>query len=1396
MRISPKKSLIRHRLSGLILTSVVCLALTWLYGVRGAIATAAPAQFDLNSPDAVPIPVVSEGGIVGFELFQKGIYWWSNGSTSGSACAGSEFETFWTLKFMGALGASTKTVEDKRCVFAPESVVRDSQYFYYVDEAHHLVRKAVNAKASDPTTQLTKAGTISHSVIAIDSLGRLYWSIRVNGALRIMRMKADNSELPTIFTTLNGVTGDVTQMVAYRFRPSVVLEEVDGIAFTVDYKLWRYTSEFTTGPQLLGSSISDFSLRLSDKGPPLGGQIETFYAANDNGLARITAFGSATTLYSGNVGYVTVDDVNIYISVVTQLPCPPGEFCSQTVAMYRRALSAPVNSAWDLIVAEGGGSNLRSDGQFVYFMPLDGIPPNPTGIAKVPTNAPPVQIDVEALDLEVTQAIQDMKESFALVAGHPTVVRGYAHLATSSNGASYQINATLTGKLNGQPLPGGPLYPLKSITLDATTNKQALRANPTRTFLFVLPESWVKDALPIVLDQLQLELTVNPGGALPENVGADPGANNKVSATALVGVAAHPCLMMKRVRADGMPVLAANPPGLAQSVARARSLMPLSDFQIFSFEAILSKGGFDYEMDKNNTDPNDDNDDGAFKDLDDFEALSSLFPTCSSVHWIGMLHPDSPVGFGGIARINGHVLLAKINSNAGGTLAHELGHNFGRHHIKCIDAGGTWPPGQDNFDFTPYDPCYLYFTNLPLEDTYYGFDFFNLNNIQAKLPQNYADIMSYAGNTWASYVYWQKLMTTIPNFGANALIMAADAQTPTVAPLVASELLYVGGDINFTADTAAFNTVYRLPDGIAPPSKVAQSLQAQAVAASQPIATNAASAHDTGNAIIRQLSANDVVLSETVALTQEFSIHSGGQHRYSFSQYMAFNPQTTKVQLVHDNQVLAERTASAHSPTLTLATPVLDEVAGTITLRWSAGDSDGDALHAMILYSNDDGAHWLPLDKNVNGIEAIFNTQGLAGGATARLRLIVDDGFNTAVATSAPFAISKHPPTPLIDGVVEGQRLPYTSTVTLYGIAFDADEGSLDGNHLTWSLSGPSSQVYSGTQVILTGLAPGVYNMSLSAIDSDGMTGIVTKHFEILPLPVPDSNAPKLDGDCSDAIYGNAVVVPLDGQGAQASMLHSGNALYVCFSGLTLGPGAATNIAGLRVDGNNSRDTVAQSDDRGFFINEENIPFQTVGNGSDMPVTLSPALGYAAVATTSNTIWSAELSIAEPLIGGWGHSASILFQYNTATPADNGHTWPAGRYNQPSTWAAALFGAAPVLENRAPVANAGGDQSYALGAPTIIALDSSASYDADLDALTPSWSQTAGPGVTLTNPTTSTIRFIANPVNEPTMLRFQLTVSDGKAASSPDEVAITLLPSKPNMGGAQTKSVYLPLVAR
>ena len=94
--------------------------------------------------------------------------------------------------------------------------------------------------------------------------------------------------------------------------------------------------------------------------------------------------------------------------------------------------------------------------------------------------------------------------------------------------------------------------------------------------------------------------------------------------------------------------------------------------------------------------------------------------------------------------------------------------------------------------------------------------------------------------------------------------------------------------------------------------------------------------------------------------------------------------------------------------------------------------------------------------------------------------------------------------------------------------------------------------------------------------------------------------------------------------------------------------------------------------------------------------------------------------------------------------------------------------------NHAPVADAGIDQRAQEGSP--VTLDGAlGSFDPDSDPLTFSWEQTAGPPVTLSDPTASTPLFTTpsvGPAGE--TLTFKLTVSDG-AAMATDVVIVTVL---------------------
>ena len=150
----------------------------------------------------------------------------------------------------------------------------------------------------------------------------------------------------------------------------------------------------------------------------------------------------------------------------------------------------------------------------------------------------------------------------------------------------------------------------------------------------------------------------------------------------------------------------------------------------------------------------------------------------------------------------------------------------------------------------------------------------------------------------------------------------------------------------------------------------------------------------------------------------------------------------------------------------------------------------------------------------------------------------------------------------------------------------------------------------------------------------------------------------------------------------------------------------------------------------------------------------------------------------------------------TATPSFTAPTGPASltfqlvvndgqRLSDPSTVVVTVS----TPTNRAPVASAGPPKTVSSGA--IVALDGSASSDPDGDALTYQWTQLSGTAVTLSDPTTATPSFTAP--TGPASLTFQLIVNDGKVASAPSTVTVTVKqPNRAPTANAGTGQTVLP----
>ena len=94
------------------------------------------------------------------------------------------------------------------------------------------------------------------------------------------------------------------------------------------------------------------------------------------------------------------------------------------------------------------------------------------------------------------------------------------------------------------------------------------------------------------------------------------------------------------------------------------------------------------------------------------------------------------------------------------------------------------------------------------------------------------------------------------------------------------------------------------------------------------------------------------------------------------------------------------------------------------------------------------------------------------------------------------------------------------------------------------------------------------------------------------------------------------------------------------------------------------------------------------------------------------------------------------------------------------------------IPNLLPVANAGLDQNVAAG--TSVTLDGSGSSDADGQSLDYTWSLLSGSGVTIADPSASSVTFtLPSTVVDTEILTFGLIVNDGRDDSVRDEVVVS-----------------------
>jgi hypothetical protein len=442
------------------------------------------------------------------------------------------------------------------------------------------------------------------------------------------------------------------------------------------------------------------------------------------------------------------------------------------------------------------------------------------------------------------------------------------------------------------------------------------------------------------------------------------------------------------------------------------------------------------------------------------------------------------------------------NAPLGGrTLAHELGHNYGRQHVDCDDPKGI----DKNY---PYDPCM--FGPGADDDDYFGLDMVTSTNppmIVAPIEpppvedDSRGDLMSYAARRWISDYTWHaigrrlcrqrygpslkcnKWRDATPSASQPAAIPAPPEPQTSTFPYE-GDLLLVSG---WVSDTITFSGTQQLPSGIMPAEKVDELWQQQ-----QELIVSGSPYE------LQLLDVNDTLLyTQTISAT----VVTNGDGSAFFGLVAPAVAGTAKIRISDLGAPVVTQTASTNAPTVTVLAPNGGEtITDTLTVSWSADDGDGDLLSYMVRYSADGGATWQVLANELYTTSVTLDTAVLPGSDGASLvQVLANDGFHTAHDTSnIAFSLESHAPLVNINKPTPGTIFDTGAPIALQGQAFDPEDGHLAGDDLTWQLEG-QGVVGSGRQATIFGLPAGSYQITLAATDDDGQTRSASVTIEVLP---------------------------------------------------------------------------------------------------------------------------------------------------------------------------------------------------------------------------------------------------------------------------------------------------------
>ncbi len=930
-----------------------------------------------------------------------------------------------------ALNLTTRVVSSRRtgCDISPAAVVADDTAVYYAEWASDTIQR-IPVGGGTSSTLASASGLIFHRALALDA-DYVYFGDN-QGIKRVLQAGGD---VETLFAgSANGRHLAVDD--AFVYWDETILGDSQGIK-----RVPKAGGTVTTiVPASSLGRVIDLTVDAT----------HVYWTESTSKTRRVPKTGgtivdiaAADPLYQG--GRIAVNDTHVYWLDTT----------GSADGRLRRAPKAG-GTIENLALGLFGPTGLNLSASHIYWGDSDGI-------KRLPLDADVTAVDLTISGLELTQGIQDLANSVPLVADKTTYVRVYPAVDSAD---TPNVTARLRGFRNGVELPGSPLSPI-----DPTVYVRTSGANRSRlqdSFTFWVPPDWRSG-------NVEFRGEINPAGTIPES----DRDNNARSVTRTFTVKRPLCVDMVRVRTEPTTASIYNP-GFWDIVDWLKAAYPVPDVWIYRGGTIEElqvciAGIFPYPCGGPYEMPDDS--DWVLAKLWTYNLFTNDPGECDDqAYYFGMVHQSSTYQ-GGAGYRPGDESWGAMNVDAnylggafpwyvphgGSTLAHEIGHNLNRRHVNCGGPANTDPNYPYNAcDIGPNDPA-----------GYYGFDVLDLAVIP---PTTAGDLMSYAMSVgkprWPSDYTYRALYNALPNATATTAEAAPDRSGLVAEVIQATENLAVTGVITPDNGTAVLNYAYRVDDSLVTTSKL---IDLTARIDTSPTAAYSLRLLDQAGNILREQPFDLPDNGDPVAPTR------------SFNMIMPFEAQTAAIVLYQGDTELARRQVSSTAPAVTLQSPNGGEVlTGPFTISWTASDPDPETtLLYTVQYSPDAGTTWqtLAADHYTSTLE-IRDPTIIPGSTTALLRVIATDGVNTSSDTSnQTFQVGAHAPDVHISRPVSNAVYAPDQPILLIGMAIDAEDGPLAPPQLRWTLN--DQVIDTGAEVLLDGLAEGIYTVRLLATDSN-----------------------------------------------------------------------------------------------------------------------------------------------------------------------------------------------------------------------------------------------------------------------------------------------------------------------